>query len=359
MLLHDLVDRYGPVIVFLNVMGAALGLPVPAMPTLIIVGASMQMMTAAGMSLWPHLLAMLCLAVAGGLLGDLVWFQGGRRYGDRTLKTLCKLSLSRDTCVKKTERFFGRWGVRVLLVAKFIPGLSLVSVPLAGAMGVRLRSFMTHDGAGIALWAGVGLALGVVFAAQLQMLFAMAAMLGREAILVLGVALAAYVAYRYWRRRMLMATLETARITVDELYALMKDEPLPTVFDIRSAEKRILDPFIIPGAHFADERELEQIVQSYDPARKIVIYCSCPNEVSAAWMAKTMRNAGFKDVVPLTGGLDAWRLAGLELEALKDLGEPRPLGEMSEIADMCPLPLKSAPDGASLHRAKLSHGDRA
>ncbi len=53
--------------------------------------------------------------------------------------------------MKKTERFFGRWGVRVLLVAKFIPGLSLVSVPLAGAMGVKMRSFITHDALGIAL----------------------------------------------------------------------------------------------------------------------------------------------------------------------------------------------------------------
>ena len=155
MLLHDLADRYGPAIVFFNVMGAALGLPVPAMPTLIVVGASVAMMGVNGQALLPHLALMLGIATLGGVLGDLVWFQGGRRYGDRTLKTICKLSLSRDTCVKKTERFFGQWGVRVLLVAKFIPGLSLVSVPLAGAMGVRMRSFIAHDGVGVALWAAV------------------------------------------------------------------------------------------------------------------------------------------------------------------------------------------------------------
>src|ERR1700722_12877461 len=202
MLLHDLVARYGPAIVFLNVMGSALGLPVPAMPTLIVVGASVQMMGVAGHSVLPHLLAVLCIAVAGGLIGDMVWFQGGRRYGDRTLKTICTLSLSRDTCVKKTERFFGRWGVRVLLVAKFIPGLSLVSVPLAGAMGVRTRSFIAHDGVGVALWAAVGLAVGVIFAAELDLVFAMIAQLGRQAVLVVAVALACYVAYRYWRRKM-------------------------------------------------------------------------------------------------------------------------------------------------------------
>ncbi|WP_158940305.1 DedA family protein/thiosulfate sulfurtransferase GlpE [Burkholderia sp. S171] len=357
MLLHDLADRYGPAIVFFNVMGAALGLPVPAMPTLIVVGASVAMMGVNGQALLPHLALMLGIATLGGVLGDLVWFQGGRRYGDRTLKTICKLSLSRDTCVKKTERFFGQWGVRVLLVAKFIPGLSLVSVPLAGAMGVRMRSFIAHDGVGVALWAAVGLAVGVVFAAELDMVFAMIARLGKQALLVVAIALAFYVAYRYWRRKMLMKTLETARITVDELYALMENQPLPAIFDIRSAEKRVLDPFVIPGSVFADERELQKIVESYQPDQKIIIYCSCPNEVSAAWMAKALRNAGFKDVVPLTGGLDAWRLAGLDLKPLTDFGGARE--DLGEMAAMCPWPAKApAADKGALHDAVYLHGDR-
>jgi membrane protein DedA with SNARE-associated domain/rhodanese-related sulfurtransferase len=361
MLLHELADRYGAAIVFCNVLGSALGLPVPAMPTLIVVGGSVAMMGHMGQPLIPHLVLMLGVAVVGGVLGDFVWFQGGRRYGDRTLKTICKLSLSRDTCVKKTERFFGRWGVRVLLVAKFIPGLSLVSVPLAGAMGVRARSFIAHDGLGVALWAAAGLAVGVVFAAELDMVFALIAQLGRQALIVVAIALALYVAYRYWRRTMLMKTLETARITVAELYALMENEPVPAIFDIRSSEKRMLDPFVIPGTVFADERELEKIKQDYDPDRKLVIYCSCPNEVSAAWMAKALRNAGFHDVMPLTGGLDAWRLAGLELKPLTEFGGARE--DLGEMAAMCPWPVKPSAGTKNagqnvLHDAVFLHGDR-
>jgi membrane protein DedA with SNARE-associated domain/rhodanese-related sulfurtransferase len=366
MLLHELVDRFGPAIVFVNVLGAALGLPVPAMPTMIVVGASIEVMALKGPSVWPPLVGVLLVAMAGGVLGDLVWFQGGRKYGDRTLKTLCKLSLSRDTCVKKTERFFGRWGVRVLLVAKFIPGLSLVSVPLAGAMGVRLRSFIAHDGVGVGLWAAVGLALGVTFAAELEMLFSMISQLGKQAGLVVAVALVLYVAYRWWRRRTLMATLEKARISVDELYALMENEPVPVIFDIRSREKRMLDPFVIPGSVFADERELQTIVENYDPAHKVVIYCSCPNEVSAAWMAKTMRNAGFKDVLPLTGGLDAWRQAGFDVtrltefgsESAPDAGGPGGHGG-GEMASACQWQPNQASGSASLRKAGIPHGDRA
>lgn len=361
MLLHDLADRYGPALIFFNVLGSALGLPVPALPTLIVVGGSVAMMSHMGQPFWPHLLLLLGIAVLGGVLGDLVWFQGGRRYGDRTLKTICKLSLSRDTCVKKTERFFGKWGIRVLLVAKFIPGLSLVSVPLSGAMGVRTRSFIAHDGLGVALWASVGLGVGVIFAAELDMVFAFISQLGRQALMIVAVALAAYVGYRYWRRKMLMQTLETARISVDELYALMEDKPVPAIFDIRSAEKRMLDPFVIPGSVFADERELQKIVDEYEPDRKLIIYCSCPNEVSAAWMAKALRTAGFKDVVPLTGGLDAWRIAGLELHPLTDFGGARE--DLGEMAAMCPWPVKApatpkSNSGNVLHDAVYLHGDR-
>jgi membrane protein DedA with SNARE-associated domain/rhodanese-related sulfurtransferase len=363
MLLHQLVDKFGPAIVFVNVMGSALGLPVPAMPTMIIVGASIALMAVNGAAFWPPLIGVLCVAVAGGVLGDLVWFQGGRKYGDKTLKTICRLSLSRDTCVKKTERFFGRWGVRVLLVSKFIPGLSLVSVPLAGAMGVRLRSFIAHDGAGIAIWSAVGLSLGVIFAAQLEMFFAMMSQLGRQAIMVIAALLAIYVAYRWWRRRALMATLEKARISVDQLYDLMNNEPLPIIFDIRSPEKRMLDPFAIPGSLFADERDLAKIIESYDKSRKLIIYCSCPNEVSAAWMAKTLRNAGFKDVLPLTGGLDAWRLAGFRVANLTEFGEliATTPEEAEQMASACSMPLQAPAGGASMQEAGFPHphGDRA
>jgi len=67
MLLHQLVDRFGPIIVFINVMGSALGLPVPAMPTMIIVGASIALMAVNGAAFWTPLLGVLAVAVAGGV----------------------------------------------------------------------------------------------------------------------------------------------------------------------------------------------------------------------------------------------------------------------------------------------------
>jgi membrane protein DedA with SNARE-associated domain/rhodanese-related sulfurtransferase len=327
MLSHELIAQYAMLVVFLNVLGSSLGLPLPVIPTLITVGASIAIATNALSSTLLHLAMILGATVIGGVLGDLVWFQGGRRYGERTLHTVCKLSLSRETCVKKTERFFGRWGVRVLIVARFVPGLSLVAVPLCGAMGVRLRSFLSHDCAGVALWASVGLAVGGIFASQIDEIFALVSHLGWRALIVIGIALALYVLYRYCRRIMFAKALEKARISVGELHALLANNPRPVVFDIRSTERRMLDPFVIPGAVLTDERKLQEIVERYGANRTLVIYCSCPNEVSAAWMAKRLRLAGVKLALPLTGGIDAWRLAGFDVNPMVAMNDAAIGGE--------------------------------
>ena len=64
--------------------------------------------------------------------------------------------------------------MRVLAVAKFVPGLSIVSIPMAGAMGTRYRTFLTYDSIGAALWSGTGLIVGALFARQIDMVFAAA-----------------------------------------------------------------------------------------------------------------------------------------------------------------------------------------
>ncbi|WP_118182420.1 DedA family protein/thiosulfate sulfurtransferase GlpE [Paraburkholderia phosphatilytica] len=319
MLLHELVQQYGPALVFANVLAASLGLPVPALPTLVLFGAMAALHPG---SVGTQVVPVLVLSICATLIGDSAWYLAGRIYGGNTLKTLCKLSLSRDTCVKKTERFFGRWGVRVLAVAKFVPGLSIVSVPMAGAMHTPYRTFLAFDGIGAALWAGVGLIVGVVFAPQIDMLFAGASRLGHMTLVVVGVLLVLYTLYRWHRRRQLIKKLAAARIDVNDLYTLIEARHSPVVFDIRSEEKRKLDPYVIPGSLFADERQLDEIIQKYPHDQKVVIYCSCPNEISAAWMAKQLNEAGFSDVLPLRGGLDAWRDAGRPLDSL--LHEPSP-----------------------------------
>lgn len=331
MLSHELIERYAGLVVFLNVLGASLGLPLPVVPTLVTVGATIAVATGDISSVFTHFATPLGVAILGGVAGDLVWFAGGKRYGERTLHTVCKLSLSQETCVKKTERFFGRWGVRVLIVARFVPGLSLVAVPLCGAMAIKLRSFILHDCVGVALWAAAGLAVGGLFASQIHQLFLHVSHFGWHTFGIAGVALAAYLLYRYGRRIVLAKGLEKARISVDELHALLASHSRPVVFDIRSHERRLLDPYVIPGAELTDERQVREIVQRHGASRTLVIYCSCPNEVSAAWMAKRLHLAGVKLALPLAGGIDAWRLAGFEVDRLMATNEAVDVGEQGKL----------------------------
>jgi len=313
--MHALIEQFGLTLVFVNVLALALGLPVPAMPTLVLVGAGYALQ--GGPYAWVGVLVAWLLSISASVIGDTVWFLAGRRYGNRTLQTLCRLSLSRDTCMKKTERFYGRLGIRVLAFAKFVPGLSLVSVPLAGAMQVRMRPFLGYDTLGAALWAAVGLGLGVVFAGQVEHVLEVLADLGARAFVVVGVALALYVGWRWWRRHQLLRSLEAARISVDELYALMQDPAhAPAVLDIRAPGYRDLEPYTIPGAQFADERQLGDILARVPRERGVVIFCACPNEVSAAWLAARLREHRYHDVRPLLGGLEAWRAAGYEIVEL-------------------------------------------
>jgi rhodanese-related sulfurtransferase len=172
------------------------------------------------------------------------------------------------------------------------------------------------------LWSGTGLIIGALFARQIDMLFAFAGRLGRTAALVAVGLLLAYAAYRWIRRRQLISKLASARIEVDELASLVKAGNTPVLFDIRSHEKRKLDPFVIPGSQFADERQLDEIVATYPHDQKVVIYCSCPNEISAAWMAKQLNEAGFSDVLPLRGGMEAWRDSGKPVDSLPNMPPP-------------------------------------
>ena len=114
-----LTEQYGLLLIFAGVLLESLGLPLPAMPLLIVAGA-----LAAGGTL--SLAAVAAVALLAVLVGDICWYVAGRRYGSRVLKTLCRISLSPDSCVRQTETIYERWGGQMLLVARFIPGLSTI-----------------------------------------------------------------------------------------------------------------------------------------------------------------------------------------------------------------------------------------
>jgi rhodanese-related sulfurtransferase len=51
------------------------------------------------------------------------------------------------------------------------------------------------------------------------------------------------------------------------------------------------------------------VIASLPKDRHIIVYCSCPNDVTAAKVAKQLHQLGYKRAKPLHGGLDAWNHA--------------------------------------------------
>jgi rhodanese-related sulfurtransferase len=204
----------------------------------------------------------------------------------------------------------------MLLVAKFVPGLSTVAPPLVGAMGLRAGAFLLLDGIGSLLWAGLAVGLGYAFSAQVDRVLAAIEQAGTVALEALFAMLLLYIAAKWWQRHRLLAALRMARISVDELNEAIAAGHNPVVVDVRSSASRLLDGRVIPGALLADLEGVHVTLADVPRDRELVIYCSCPNEVSAAKAAQLLMSLGYRRVRPLQGGLDAWDAAGYTLERL-------------------------------------------
>ncbi|MGO8829598.1 MAG: DedA family protein/thiosulfate sulfurtransferase GlpE [Steroidobacteraceae bacterium] len=302
-----LVGQYGLLIVGMNVLLDQIGLPVPAVPTLVVAGA-----VAANGNL--ALVPLFLLSVGACLAPDCGWYLVGQIYGIRVLKTLCRISLEPDSCVSQTQARFELWGVKSLVIAKFVPGLAIIAPPMAGAMRIGWVKFIALSAVGAALWSGSALAAGMLFSSQIDALLSHLDRIGVAAGLVIAGLLAAYIAFKWWERARFLAALRMARISVADLYELVQAGAAPIIVDVRSPTARTLEPRWIPGAIHVPIDAVGRHVRDLPRDRDIILYCTCPNEASAARVAKILLSHGFKKVRPLLGGLDAWIAAGHSVE---------------------------------------------
>jgi membrane protein DedA with SNARE-associated domain/rhodanese-related sulfurtransferase len=294
-----LIQNHGVFLVFGTVLLEQFGLPIPAFPVLVLAGA----MAMQGGASWQVALLAVLLAC---LICDYFWFRAGRFYGKRVLSLLCRISLSPDSCVNQTEDRFRRYGPKSLLVSKFIPGFNTIAAPMSGALGTRTRTFLGFSATGALLWGGSGIALGALFHDSVDRVLATLETMGSAALMVLGGLLALFIVYKYVERRRHRTTLAVPRIAIGELLALIDGGHDPLIIDARSSTAQELAS-AIPGAVVYNDCEPGQLMASLDKDRHIVVYCSCPNDVTAAQVAKQFLANGFHRARPLHGGLDAWQ----------------------------------------------------
>jgi membrane protein DedA with SNARE-associated domain len=259
--------RHGYSVVFVWVFAEQVGFPVPSSPTLLAMGAL------AGRGEFSFTLT-LALATAASLLSDIAWFELGRHRGHRLLNQLCRISLEPDSCVRRTENLFIRYGARSLLVAKFVPGLGAVASPLAGMFSVRASRFLLWDVAGVLAWAGTFLGLGYVFSSELERVAGYALRLGSGlAILVIG-AFVAYVVWKYFDRQRFIHKLRIARITPEELKQKLDAGEDVVVVDLRSSMEFEAEAEKLPGALMMNPQELEARHLEIPRERDVILYCT-------------------------------------------------------------------------------------
>jgi membrane protein DedA with SNARE-associated domain len=259
--------QHGYVVLFAFVFAEQIGLPIPAVPILMAVGA----LAAKGLVSFP-----LAMAVAGiaSVLSDLIWYELGRRRGSKILSLICRISLEPDSCVRRTEDVFATHGARALLYAKFVPGLNIAAPPLAGLFKMKVLRFVAFDGLGALIWASGWSALGYVFEHQLELAALWAMKMGGWLALVLVAGLAAYVAWKYVERRRFLRGLSVDRITPDELLRKLESNEPVVLIDLRHSLELEDGRRTLPRAmHFPPE-EIERRLHEIPAGREVVLYCT-------------------------------------------------------------------------------------
>lgn len=259
------VESHGYALLFSWVLLEQSAIPLPSIPLLLAAGALIR---TGRMQLLPALLS----CVAGALIADTMWFELGRKGGRRVLGLLCRISIEPDSCVRRTENAFLKYGMNSLLVSKFIPGLNAVAAPLAGNSREPYWLFLLYDGAGAFIWSGAYVALGFLFSEQLETVFAYASRMGSGLVILIAGLFALWIGWKLIQRRRFLRQLDIARITPEELqYRLNAGEDL-FIVDLRSGPAE--SPALIPGAVRISPDDLTGRRREVPLDRDIILFCS-------------------------------------------------------------------------------------
>ena len=179
------VLKHGYSILFAALFAHQVGVPLPGPLFLLAAGA----LAAAGKM---GFLTVVGLTIAACVSADWIWYEAGLRGGDKVLHFMHRFTRDPDFHDRRAKRTFARYGLPLLLVAKFVPVLDAVSPPLAGISRTSRVRFLVFDAVGAALYACVYGGFGYVFSHDLDRV---AAYLSRAGTLLLGLAFVGIVIY--------------------------------------------------------------------------------------------------------------------------------------------------------------------
>ena len=259
------VERHGYVLIFVWMLAEQAALPIPSFPLLLVSG---SLVRTGGL----HLSPVLASALSACVIADNVWFQLGRRYSGKAIQFICKISLEPDSCVRRTENVFLRYGLRSLLVSKFIPGLNAVTAPLAGGTRANLGKFLLFDTLGAFIWISAYVFAGYTFSDQLEIAIGYATRMGSGVFVIAICAFAAWIIWKVIQRRRFINSINIARITPDELQTMLSAGLDVAIVDLRS--NFVFEIETIPGALRIPSEDLASRHEEIPRDREIVLVCT-------------------------------------------------------------------------------------
>lgn len=299
------LSQHGLSILFLAVLLEAVGIPVPAALALIFAGAaSARGAVSAWMALGGALSAM--------MLGDTFLFLVGRYTGWWLLGLLCRLSLNPDSCILRSADSFYRRGRKLLVFAKFVPGINTMAPPLAGSMNMRPSQFFRLDLAGASLYVGTYFSVGFVFSGAIEAITAGFRTFGRVVNVIVIVGVIAYLGFQLWTwnkargRRPVPSVLPSEAAQGVSLAGAV-------IYDVRSHGYYDRRATRIQGSLRLEPNGLPRFDESTVLPNQVYLYCTCIRDATSVRVAHALLQRGLRCAV-IQGGLRAWKKAGLPIE---------------------------------------------
>jgi membrane protein DedA with SNARE-associated domain len=170
-----------------------LGLPLPEDVSLILGG----YLSYAGAV---HLAPMVVIGFLGILTGDSIIFFAGRRLGRNLRPEGWIARLVTPTKLRRVEHLFARWGQKIVMAARFLPGIRAVVYFAAGTSGLAYPLFILFDGLAACVSAPLFVLCGRHFGGQIYHFILVAR---QTQGMVFGLALAGALFYVLVQRRQL------------------------------------------------------------------------------------------------------------------------------------------------------------
>jgi membrane protein DedA with SNARE-associated domain len=260
--------QHGYTTLFVASFAERLGVPLLVTPLVVTAG----LVAASGQL---DLLAVVAVITFAAILGDWLWFELGQRRGGTVVNFLCRISLSRDSCVRRTQMLASRHAGASLLYSKWIPGVSHLSPPIAGMSGMTVVRFTVLNSIGTFAWVVILVLAGWISTRPLEWTSSSAALFAVLPLWLLAI-LVGNVVWKYVQRYRFIRSLRLARIAPSELFARIQDpeDDRPMIIDLRHPLDVLHDPRTIPGALNILPEEIEQYAKDLALAREVVLVCT-------------------------------------------------------------------------------------